>query len=71
MEAIGADGTAALLAFLQQQRVMSLGDLQYLQLDWLASALQPAGVPMLQLNKFLSLARERAAHGAVQASSSH
>ena len=38
---------------------MKLEDLQFLQLEWLIQALQPAGVSPLLLNKFLSLARER------------
>lgn len=58
LEAAGEPATSALLRYLQEQRVMRREDLSFLQLDWLISALQPAGVPPLLLNKFLSLAKE-------------
>ena len=58
LEAAGEAATGALTRYLQEQRVMGIEDLQFLQLDWLISALKPAGVPPLLLNKFLSLAKE-------------
>ncbi len=57
-EAAGEAATAALVQYLREQRVMKVGDLQFLQLDWLIAALQPQGVSPLLLNKFLSLAKQ-------------
>lgn len=57
LEPAGEVATAALIRYLQEQRVMEREDLQFLQLDWLISALQPAGISPLLLNKFLSLAK--------------
>ena len=61
LEAAGEAATKALTGYLREQRVLSLADLQFLQLDWLLAALQPAGISPLLLNKFLSLAKQRAA----------
>ena len=61
LEAAGEAATKALTSYLREQRVLSLADLQFLQLDWLLAALQPAGISSLLLNKFLSLAKQRAA----------
>ena len=60
LEAAGEAATGALVKYLQEQRVRKREDLQFLQLDWLISALQPAGLPPLLLNKFLSLAKDHA-----------
>lgn len=56
-DAAGEAATSALINYLQQQRVTKREDLQFLQLDWLINALEPAGVPPMLLNKFLSLAK--------------
>ena len=42
-------------------------DLDYLELQWLVKALQPAGLPEMLLNKFLQLGRRQAAAGSQQA----
>ncbi|KAK9815402.1 hypothetical protein WJX72_003093 [[Myrmecia] bisecta] len=55
----GQAAVDALASYLQRQRVTSLQDLQWLQLEWLCHALEPQGLTPLLLNKFLSLARQR------------
>ncbi|KAA6421081.1 MAG: hypothetical protein FRX49_08992 [Trebouxia sp. A1-2] len=57
--AAGIDAVGAVSDYLRSQRVTSLPDLQWLQLDWLCAALEPQGLPPLLLNKFLSLAKQR------------
>lgn len=57
--AAGLDAVNAVSDYLRSQRVTSLADLQWLQLDWLCAALEPQGLPPLLLNKFLSLAKQR------------
>ena len=57
--AAGQEAVGAVSDYLRSQRVTSLPDLQWLQLDWLCAALEPQGLPPLLLNKFLSLAKAR------------
>lgn len=57
--AAGIDAVGAVSDYLRSQRVTSLPDLQWLQLEWLCAALEPQGLPPLLLNKFLSLAKQR------------
>ncbi|KAL3151010.1 hypothetical protein ABBQ38_012881 [Trebouxia sp. C0009 RCD-2024] len=57
--AAGQDAVGAVSDYLRTQRVTSLPDLQWLQLEWLCAALEPQGLPPLLLNKFLSLAKQR------------
>ena len=64
LEAAGPSAEHSVQDYLRSQRVTSLADLQYLQLDWLCSALQPMGIPPLLLNKFLAQAGQRIAHNA-------
>ena len=58
--AAGQAAVVAVTQFLRAQRVTQLIDLQFLQLPWLQEALGPLGLPPLLLNKFLSLAQQRA-----------
>lgn len=58
LEPAGELATTALLTHLKEQRVTSMEDLKFMQLDWLVSALQPAGLSPLLLNKFLTLAKD-------------
>ncbi len=69
LEAAGASAERSVQDYLRSQRVTSLGDLQYLQLDWLCSALQPLGIPALLLNKLLAQAKQRIAHASVSGAS--
>ena len=62
LDAAGPSAERSVQDYLRSQRVTSLADLQYLQLDWLCSALQPMGIPPLLLNKFLAQAGQRIAH---------
>ena len=62
LDAAGPSAEHSVQDYLRSQRVTSLADLQYLQLDWLCSALQPMGIPPLLLNKFLAQAGQRIAH---------
>ena len=39
-------------------------DLEFMEIDFLVRALQPAGIPYLLLNKFLTLGRKQAAAAA-------
>ena len=56
--AAGQDATARVVAYLQSQRVMGLGDLEFLELSWLQDTFP--SMPLLLLNKFLALASRRA-----------
>ncbi|KAK9793445.1 hypothetical protein WJX73_005580 [Symbiochloris irregularis] len=58
--AAGQAAVVAVTQFLRAQRVTQLVDLQFLQLPWLQEALGPLGLPPLLLNKFLSMAQQRA-----------
>lgn len=56
--AAGQGATARLVAYLQSQRVMGLADLEFMELSWLQDTFP--SMPLLLLNKFLSLASRRA-----------
>jgi hypothetical protein len=59
--AAGMEGVEAVVAFLKGQRLTSLGDFKFMELEWLVEELQPQGLTPLLLNKFLQLGRERGA----------
>lgn len=56
--AAGQGATARMADYLQSQRVMVLADLEFMELSWLQNAFP--GMPLMLLNKFLSLASRRA-----------
>lgn len=60
---LGPPGVQTVAAFLAEQCVGSLADLEFLELDWMVAALAPRGVPPMLLNKFLALGRRRADPG--------
>ncbi len=45
-------------------RPLLCSDLEFLQLEWMVTALHPHGIPVLLLNKFLTLGRRGARQGA-------
>ncbi|KAL6782858.1 hypothetical protein ACKKBG_A08375 [Auxenochlorella protothecoides x Auxenochlorella symbiontica] len=62
--ALGPPALQAVCSFLSAQCVSSLDDLEFLQLEWMVTALHPHGIPVLLLNKFLTLGRRGARQGA-------
>ena len=56
----GASAVTALIAYLKEQRVTSIADMQHIELDWMRASLEPKGITAMLLNKFLSLARKQA-----------